>query len=134
MQNHMREAVDQGLGELQTRQGQGGLPIIEVAMRSQSAAPYAADLPAAETNAANELRQQAQEADRQEQDVLGQAGPIAVPPASSGPVTIELGQTIADVVARMGNPVRIADLGQKKTYFYRDMKVIFVDGKVSDVQ
>ena len=134
MQNHMRETVDQGLGELQTRQGQGGLPIIEVAMRSQSAAPYAADLPAAETNAANELRQQAQEADRQEQDVLGQAGPIAVPPASSGPVTIELGQTIADVVARMGNPVRIADLGQKKTYFYRDMKVIFVDGKVSDVQ
>ena len=34
----------------------------------------------------------------------------------------------------MGNPTRIADLGQKKTYFYKDMKVIFVDGKVSDVQ
>ena len=24
--------------------------------------------------------------------------------------------------------------GQKKTYFYKDMKVIFVDGRVSDVQ
>jgi hypothetical protein len=34
----------------------------------------------------------------------------------------------------MGNPSRIADLGQKKTYFYQDMKVIFVDGRVSDVQ
>ena len=134
MQNHMRETVDQGLGELQTRQGQGGLPTIEVAMRSQTAAPYAADLPPAEPNAANELRQQAQEADRQEQDVLGQAGPIAAPPTSAGPVTIEMGQSIADVVARMGNPVRIADLGQKKTYFYKDMKIVFVDGKVNDVQ
>jgi hypothetical protein len=34
----------------------------------------------------------------------------------------------------MGNPVRIADLGQKKTYFYKDMKIVFVDGKVNDVQ
>ena len=103
-------------------------------MRTQTAAPYAADLPPAEPNVANELTQQAQEADRQEQDVLGQAGPIAAPPTSAGPVTIEMGQSIADVVARMGNPVRIADLGQKKTYYYKDMKVIFVDGKVSDVQ
>jgi hypothetical protein len=134
MQNHMRETVDQGLGEMQTRQGQGGLPTIEVAMRSQTAAPYAADLPPAEANAADELRQQAQEANRQEQDVLGQAGQSAPPAGSAGPVTIEIGQSIADVVARMGQPARVADLGQKKTYFYKDMKVIFVNGRVSDVQ
>ena len=134
MQNHMRETVDQGLGEMQTRQGQGGLPTIEVAMRSQTAAPYAADLPPAEANAADELRQQAQEANRQEQDVLGQAGQSAPPSGSAGPVTIEIGQSIADVVARMGQPARVADLGQKKTYFYKDMKVIFVNGRVSDVQ
>jgi hypothetical protein len=134
MQNHMRETMDQGLGEMQTRQGQGGLPTIEVAMRSQTAAPYAADLPPAEANAADELRQQAQEANRQEQDVLGQAGQSAPPSGSAGPVTIEIGQSVADVVARMGQPARVADLGQKKTYFYKDMKVIFVDGRVSDVQ
>jgi hypothetical protein len=134
MQNHMRETMDQGLGEMQTRQGQGGLPTIEVAMRSQTAAPYAADLPPAEANAADELRQQAQEANRQEQDVLGQAGQSAPPSGSAGPVTIQIGQSIADVVARMGQPARVADLGQKKTYFYKDMKVIFVDGRVSDVQ
>jgi hypothetical protein len=134
MQNHMRETMDQGLGEMQTRQGQGGLPTIEVAMRSQTAAPYAADLPPAEANAADELRQQAQEANRQEQDVLGQAGQGAPPSGSAGPVTIEIGQSIADVVARMGQPARVADLGQKKTYFYKDMKVVFVNGRVSDVQ
>jgi hypothetical protein len=134
MQNHMRETMDQGLGEMQTRQGQGGLPTIEVAMRSQTAAPYAADLPPAEANVADELRQQAQEANRQEQDVLGQAGQNAPPSGSAGPVTIEIGQSVADVVARMGQPARVADLGQKKTYFYKDMKVIFVNGRVSDVQ
>ena len=85
-------------------------------------------------NVASELNQQVQEADRQEQAVLGQAGQDAAPPASDAPTTIELGQTIEEVVALMGNPTRIADLGQKKTYFYKDMKVIFVDGKVSDVQ
>jgi hypothetical protein len=134
MQNHMRETMDQGLGEMQSRQGQGGLPTIEVAMRSQTAAPYAAELPPAEANVADQLRQQAQEADQQEQDVLGQAGQNAPAPGSAGPVTIQIGQTVADVVARMGQPARVADLGQKKTYFYKDMKVIFVDGRVSDVQ
>jgi hypothetical protein len=134
MQNHMRETLDQGLGELQARQGQGGLPTIDASLRTQTSAPYAADLPPAEPNVASELSQQAQEADQQEQAVLGQAGQDAAPPASAAPTTIGLGQTIEEVVALMGAPTRIADLGQKKTYFYKDMKVIFVDGKVSDVQ
>ena len=129
MQNHMRETLDQGLGELQQRQGQGGLPTIDASLRAQTAAPYAADLPSAEADAADQLRQQAQQADQQEQDVLGQAGQ-----AGAATPTVQLGQTIAEVVAQMGNPSRIADLGQKKTYFYQDMKVIFVDGRVSDVQ
>jgi hypothetical protein len=103
-------------------------------MRSQTAAPYAADLPPAEANVADELKQQAQEANRQEQDVLGQAGQNAPLTVTGQPVTIGIGQSMAEVVARMGQPARVADLGQKKTYFYKDMKVIFVDGRVSDVQ
>ena len=44
--------------------------------------------------------------------------------------------SIDQVVALLGNPQQIADLGSKKTYFYTsaNMKVIFTDGKVSDVQ
>ena len=53
------------------------------------------------------------------------------PPA---PVTVSLGQTIDQVVAALGSPEKIVDLGAKKTYFYKDLKVIFLDGKVSDVQ
>jgi len=132
MQNHMRETLDQGLSDLQARQGQSGLPPIDASLRAQTAAPYAADLPPAEPNAASELQQQAQAANQQEQDVLGQAAQTE--PIAAAPVTIQIGQTIAEVVAQMGNPARIADLGQKKTYFYQDMKVIFTDGRVSDVQ
>ncbi len=48
--------------------------------------------------------------------------------------TIELGQTPEQVEAILGKPDRIVDLGQKKIYVYKDMKVIFMDGKVADVQ
>jgi hypothetical protein len=34
----------------------------------------------------------------------------------------------------MGAPSRIVDLGPKKIYVYKDLKVTFKGGKVSDVQ
>jgi hypothetical protein len=34
----------------------------------------------------------------------------------------------------LGKPERIVDLGAKVIYVYKDMKVTFVDGKVTDVQ
>jgi hypothetical protein len=34
----------------------------------------------------------------------------------------------------MGQPKQLVDLGAKKPYSYPNMKVFFVDGKVSDVQ
>lgn len=48
--------------------------------------------------------------------------------------TVKLGQTPAEVEAILGAPDKRIDLGAKKVYVYKDMKVIFVDGKVSDVQ
>jgi hypothetical protein len=121
MQNHMRETLDQGLGELQKKQGQSGLPRLDPALRTETAAPYAADLPPAEPNVAAELTQEAQEVAQQDDQA---------PP----PPTVEPGQTVDEVIAVMGKPLRIADLGAKKTYFYKDMKVIFIDGKVSDIE
>src|SRR5258708_6181725 len=55
---------------------------------------------------------------------------LETPPA---PITVSLGQTIDQVVAALGFPEKIIDLGSKKTYLYKDLKVIFIDGKVSDV-
>jgi hypothetical protein len=34
----------------------------------------------------------------------------------------------------MGQPDRIAKVASKEIYFYKDMKITFLDGKVSDIQ
>ena len=52
----------------------------------------------------------------------------------SEPVKIGLGQTMDQVVANLGQPDKVVDLGSKKIYIYKDLKITFVDGKVSDVQ
>jgi hypothetical protein len=48
--------------------------------------------------------------------------------------TVELGQTPDQVESALGAPDKIIKLGAKEVYVYKDMKVIFVDGKVSDVE
>ncbi|MDW5265635.1 MULTISPECIES: hypothetical protein [Acidobacteriaceae] len=55
-------------------------------------------------------------------------------PAQAAAPTIALGQTIDQVTGTMGAPQQIIDLGAKKIYKYPDMKVIFMNGQVSDVQ
>jgi hypothetical protein len=52
----------------------------------------------------------------------------------SGTPTVALGQTIGQVTAILGAPKQIVDLGSKQIYKYPDMKIIFIDGKVSDVE
>ncbi len=37
-------------------------------------------------------------------------------------------------VAALDKPEKIVNLGPKQIYVYRDLKVTFIDGKVSDVQ
>jgi hypothetical protein len=49
-------------------------------------------------------------------------------------VNIALGQTVDQVVAAMGQPKSVVDLGTKKIYVYPDMKITFKAGKVTDVQ
>jgi hypothetical protein len=50
------------------------------------------------------------------------------------PQQIEKGQTPAQVKAALGNPDKIVTLGAKQIYVYKDLKVTFLNGKVSDVQ
>jgi hypothetical protein len=137
MQNHMRETIDQGMGDLQKKQGQGGLP---AAPASAQAAPvkssYASIAPPPDPDAATEIQQQSQQADQSEQEVASAVPPTAGggDPAPAAPATIALGQTTDQVTAALGAPKRIIDLGAKKIYVYQDMKVTFRAGKVSDVE
>ncbi len=50
------------------------------------------------------------------------------------PPSIEIGQTIEQVVAAWGQPDKKVNLGAKQIYVYKDLKVTFIGGKVSDVQ
>ncbi len=64
--------------------------------------------------------------------------PIAPPPPPpdqppAPPKTISVGQTKDVVVAMWGQPTKVVKLSSKEIYFYPDMKVTFVAGKVSTV-
>lgn len=134
MQNHMRETLDQGLAELQKGQGQNGIPALPSAVnRPPVDAPFVAAAPPPDPNIAAEVSQQAESASQAESEALSEA---QASPADAGVATqsVSLGMTIDQVVGIMGQPQVKADLGAKKIYTYGNMKIIFMDGKVTDVQ
>lgn len=137
MQNHMRETVDQGMAELQAKQGQGGLPSAPAAdLGAPTDAAFAQGAPPPDANVQAELSSQASAANQVEQQDASAAVQSGAPGAAQGgpPPTISIGQTPDQVIAAAGQPTRIIDLGAKKTFIYPDMKVIFMNGTVSDVQ
>ncbi len=48
--------------------------------------------------------------------------------------TVALGQTEDQVKSILGAPDKVIELGPKEIYVYKDIKVVFADGKVADVQ
>jgi hypothetical protein len=74
-------------------------------------------------------QQQAQDQGQQApQQAAAPAQPAAPPP------TIQMGQSPDEVKGMLGQPDKIVDLGPKQIYVYKDLKVTFVKGKVTDVQ
>ena len=141
MQNHMRETIDLGLKDLQAKQGTGGLPAAPPSAKAPpTESPYAAVAPPPDPKDAEDLQQQAKEADQAEADATGAVAqdtgsPIgAVTPASGPPPSVALGQTVDQVKAILGTPTKTADLGPKTIYYYDGMKVVFKAGKVTDVE
>jgi hypothetical protein len=144
MQNHMRETIDQGLGELQQKQGTGGLPALPPsAATPPTQAGFATVAPPPDPTEATDVNKQIQEASQAEQDALAGAlsGPSDSSASSPAPAaaaastaTVSMGQSMADVERIMGKPKSIANLPTKTIYVYDGLKVVFVNGKVSDVQ
>jgi hypothetical protein len=145
MQNHLRETIDQGLQELKDKQGTGGLP---AAPASAKAPPvetgFSKDAPPPEKDGEQAVNQEMGEADKAEQqttaeaaqDGSGDTAQAAAPaaPSQAAPISIAVGQTIDQVTAELGQPLTVIDLGAKKIYKYKDMKITFKGGKVSDVE
>jgi hypothetical protein len=135
MQNHMRETLDQGLANLQAHQG--GLPTPpQSALAAATPAAFSMGAPPPDQTVATQINQQFQQGTQAEQATLGQApaGPAAIPAPAGPPATISLGLTTDQVVAIMGQPKNIVDLGAKKIYVYQDLKITFNNGKVADVE
>jgi hypothetical protein len=146
--NQMRESVNQGMGELQTNAGRNGMPNLPRGAATPAVtASFAQSAPPPDRQIAAELQQQVKEAERVEQDVVTEArqednsiaapapySNTAPPQPQEAPATISLGQSISQVVNIMGSPKQVVDLGPKQIYVYNNMKIIFMDGKVSDVQ
>jgi hypothetical protein len=157
MHNNLLSNIDKGMAEMKDHPGQGGLPAPpagDVAGTKQ--APYAAAAPPADPKDAADVDQAAQEGAQTEKQVVAEANapdgsttaaqpsqsPIgglapaaqAAPAQPTGPITIAVGQTPEQVIAEKGQPTSKVNLATKTIFNYPDMKIIFVKGKVSDVQ
>jgi len=123
MQNNMQATLDQGIQEIQSKQGQGGLP----AMPASASGPAVDVIDVApDANVETEISSLSQEANRAEEDMVSQA--------QGGGSGVSVGDTIDDVVARFGQPDQTVDLGSKKIFVYRNLKITFTDGRVTDAQ
>ena len=70
MQNHMRETIDQGLQDLQSKQGTGGIPAAPSSAQGQPVqAAYATVAPPPDPNDAAQIQQQDQLGDQSEKEV-----------------------------------------------------------------
>jgi hypothetical protein len=78
--------------------------------------------------------QQGQGGDANQQQQGSQQQPAQQDQQQAEPQTIQLGMTTDQVQAALGKPEKIVNLGPKQLYVYKDLKVTFVNGKVSDVQ
>jgi hypothetical protein len=158
MLNHLLSNIDKGMAEMKDHPGQGGLPAPPAeAISGTKEAPYAAAAPPADANGAAELDETAKQGAQVEQQVVAEAsapdgsdataqaaspiGGVApsapAPPvaaAPKGPAVIALGQTPEQVIATKGQPTNKVAFPTKTVFIYPDMKITFVNGKLSDVQ
>ncbi len=74
-------------------------------------------------------QQQGQQQNQQQDQQAQQA-----PPPPPEPASIQLGMTVDQVEGALGSPEKKVTLGAKIIYVYKDLKVTFVNGKVTDAQ
>jgi hypothetical protein len=68
------------------------------------------------------------------QDQGGQQAAAPEPEKPAATVNIAVGQTVEQVKAALGAPQKTVNLGTKQILVYKDLKITFVKGKVTDVE
>ena len=138
MHNVMMATLDRGLGEMQAKQGQDGIPALPPGSTGTIDSPYAAEAQP-DPNAAGEVEGVIQEADLAEQQAIA----LASAPASTkmtisttGPAQPALmpGLTIDQAKAIQGEPQKIVEVGNRKIFLYKDLKITFTNGVLTDIE
>jgi hypothetical protein len=138
MHNAMMATVDRGLGEMQAKQGRDGIPALPPGSSGTIDSPYAAEAQPDE-NAAGELDAVIQESDRAEQEAIDQ---LATPASTklmfstTGMVqpTLTPGLSIEQAKAIQGEPQKIVEVGNRKIYVYKNVKITFTNGRLTDIE
>lgn len=150
MQNHMMEAMNQGVQQMQTQQGQNGIPPMPQEVVGSTPAPFASQLPPPDANVQTELRAQAQEANTAVSQVTQEAdryvqqpapepglapGPAPMPLAAPRP-TVSKGMTLDQVVAAIGQPDQTFYSGNKQIVIYNasKIKITLDNGRVTKIE
>jgi hypothetical protein len=138
MHNAMMATVDRGLRELQAKQGQDGIPALPQGSTGTIDSPYAAEAQPDESVAA-ELDDVIQETDRAEQEAIYQVATAASTKltfSTSGPAqpTLIPGLSTDQAKAIQGEPQRIVEVGNRKIYVYKDLKITFTNGRLTDIE
>jgi len=62
--------------------------------------------------------------------------PSIAPPPTAQPAEINFqpGDTIAEVTARLGQPDKVTTFGAKQIHQYKNLKITFIDGRMTDIQ
>jgi hypothetical protein len=98
---------------------------------------------AADTGAAQQTVSQSGAADQQAPAApaapSAPMAPIPPPPPpvdapAAPPAEVQMGQSTDQVVAALGQPLQIFNVGTKTIYKYKSLKITFVNGKVTDVE
>jgi hypothetical protein len=129
MENHLRATLDQGMDQMQSNAGHGGLPAVPSNATGYIDTPVGAAAPPPDPNAATELSSQVQQATQEEQAVLNQASDAS----AAGPA-VSLGMTLDQVRGIVGDMRLVANVGNKQIYQGGGLKITFVDGQVTNVE
>ncbi|MGO9242089.1 MAG: hypothetical protein ACLQBJ_14900 [Bryobacteraceae bacterium] len=133
MENHLRATLDQGMDQMQSDAGHGGLPAVPSNATGYINTAVGSAAPPPDPNAATELSSQAQAATQEEQAVLNQASDTGGGGAGTGPA-VSLGMTLDQVRGIVGDLRLVANVGNKQIYQGGGLKITFVDGQVSNVE
>ena len=131
MQNHMRQAIDDGLARLRQAQGRDGLPEVpRSANQTPQPTQWASAAPPSTQNVDGKLSDVNTEASALEASALKNA---PKPAASADPAEI-MGKTPDQIKSLLGKPKTVVDLGARQIYVYEGRRITFTRGNVTDVQ